>query len=249
MFQREQNAIEQQIRQYCASHGLPDPEAFVWAPIPFAGEWGISTNFFALAAANARQIKETSGQSLNVQQHAQELASSLAEALGTPLYLHPREPAPAMVQPFLDYGLYFAGLGFSVETSLHAMRLIMSGVFDEFPKLRVVLGHMGEGLPFWLKRLDNRYLLQVQIGAVTKLPRLPSEYFLDHFVVTTSGMTSAPVLKMCIEVLGSERILFAADYPYEDARESVRFLDAADIPSAQRDQIYRANAERVFGWP
>ena len=172
-----------------------------------------------------------------------------AEALGTPLYLHPREPAPAMVQPFLDYGLYFAGLGFSVETSLHAMRLIMSGVFDEFPKLRVVLGHMGEGLPFWLKRLDNRYLLQVQIGAVTKLPRLPSEYFLDHFVVTTSGMTSAPVLKMCIEVLGSERILFAADYPYEDARESVRFLDAADIPSAQRDQIYRANAERVFGLP
>jgi 2,3-dihydroxybenzoate decarboxylase len=172
-----------------------------------------------------------------------------AEALGTPLYLHPREPAPAMVQPFLDYGLYFAGLGFSVETSLHAMRLIMSGVFDEFPKLRVVLGHMGEGLPFWLKRLDNRYLLQVQIGAVTKLPRLPSEYFLDHFVVTTSGMTSAPVLKMCIEVLGSERILFAADYPYEDARESVRFLDAADIPSAQRDQIYRANADRVFGLP
>ena len=84
MFQREQNAIEQQIRSYCASHNLPEPEAFSWSPIPFSGEWGISTNFFALAAANARQIKETTGQSLNVQQHAQELASSLAEALGTP---------------------------------------------------------------------------------------------------------------------------------------------------------------------
>lgn len=170
-----------------------------------------------------------------------------AAALETPMYLHPREPAPAMVEPFLDYGLYFAGLGFAVETSLHAMRLIMSGLFDEFPKLRIVLGHMGEGLPFWLKRLDNRYLLQVQIGAVAKLPRLPSEYFLDHFVVTTSGMTSVPVLKMCIEVLGSDRILFAADYPYEDAQESVTFLDSADILSAQREQIYRTNAERVFG--
>jgi len=84
MFQREQNAIEQQIRSYCASHNLPDPEVFSWSPIPFSGEWGISTNFFALAAANARQIKETSGQSINVQQHAQELAISLAEALGTP---------------------------------------------------------------------------------------------------------------------------------------------------------------------
>lgn len=84
MFQREQNAIEQQIRQYCASHNLPDPEAFIWSPIPFSGEWGISTNFFALAAANARKIKEASGQSINVQQHAQELAISLAGALGTP---------------------------------------------------------------------------------------------------------------------------------------------------------------------
>lgn len=84
MFQSEQQAIEQQIRQYCASHDLPEPGAFNWSPIPFSGEWGISTNFFALAAANARRIKERSGQSINVQQHAQELASILATALGTP---------------------------------------------------------------------------------------------------------------------------------------------------------------------
>ena len=70
-----------------------------------------------------------------------------AQALDMPLYLHPREPAPSLVAPFLDYGLYFAGFGFAVETSLHAMRLIMCGVFDQFPKLRIVLGHMGEGLP------------------------------------------------------------------------------------------------------
>jgi 5-carboxyvanillate decarboxylase len=169
-----------------------------------------------------------------------------AEALDLPLYLHPREPAPALVAPFLDYGLYFAGFGFAVETSLHAMRLIMSGVFDRFPKLRLVLGHMGEGLPFWLQRIDNRYLLQVRIGAVRKMARLPSEYFLDHFVITTAGVMSAPALKLSLEVLGEDRILFAADYPYESVEEGVAFLDQVDITEAQRQKIYSRNAERVF---
>jgi 5-carboxyvanillate decarboxylase len=169
-----------------------------------------------------------------------------AQALDAPLYLHPREPGPGLVAPFLDYGLYFAGFGFAVETSLHAMRLIMCGVFDQFPKLRIVLGHMGEGLPFWLQRIDNRYLLQVKIGAVKKLPKLPSQYFLDNFVITTSGVMSAPALKLSIEVLGVERIMFAADYPYESVEEGVKFLDAVDIPDAQRRQIYAGNAERNF---
>jgi len=169
-----------------------------------------------------------------------------AEALDTPLYLHPREPSPGMVAPFLDYGLYFAGFGFAVETSLHAMRLIMCGVFDQFPKLRIVLGHMGEGLPFWLQRIDNRYLLQVKIGAVKKLARLPSEYFLENFVITTSGVMSAPALKLSIEVLGIERIMFAADYPYESVEEGVKFLDDVDITPSQRQAIYSSNAERYF---
>ena len=169
-----------------------------------------------------------------------------AQALDMPLYLHPREPAPSLVTPFLDYGLYFAGFGFAVETSLHAMRLIMCGLFDEFPKLRIVLGHMGEGLPFWLQRIDNRYLLQVKIGAVKKMKRLPSEYFLDNFVITTSGVMSAPALKLSLEVLGVERIMFAADYPYESVEEGVAFMDKVDITEAQRRQIYSGNAERYF---
>jgi 2,3-dihydroxybenzoate decarboxylase len=169
-----------------------------------------------------------------------------AEALDAPLYLHPREPAPGMVAPFLDYGLYFAGFGFAVETSLHAMRLIMCGLFDHFPRLRIVLGHMGEGLPFWLQRIDNRYLLQAKIGAVQKLPRLPSEYFLDNFVITTSGVMSAPALKLSIDVLGADRIMFAADYPYESVTEGVQFLDTVDITEEQRIKIYSTNAERIF---
>lgn len=169
-----------------------------------------------------------------------------AQALDIPLYLHPREPAPSMVAPFMDYGLYFAGFGFAVETSLHAMRLIMCGLFDEFPRLKIVLGHMGEGLPFWLQRIDNRYLLQVKIGAVKKLPRLPSDYFRDNFVITTSGVMSAPSLKLSLEVLGDDSIMFAADYPYESVQEGVEFLDTVDITEDQRQKIYCANAERIF---
>ncbi len=169
-----------------------------------------------------------------------------AQAFDMPIYLHPREPAPSMVSPFLDYGLYFAGWGFAAETGLHAMRLIMSGLFDRFPKLRMVLGHMGEGIPFWLQRIDNRYLLEVKIGAVDELPKLPSQYFLDNFVITTAGVTSMPALRLCLDVLGAERILFAADFPYEDDAEAVRFMDGADVTGDERKQIYETNACRVF---
>jgi 2,3-dihydroxybenzoate decarboxylase len=169
------------------------------------------------------------------------------ETTGLPLYLHPREPAPSMVTPFLDYGLYFAGWGFAVETGLHAMRLIMSGTFARYPKLKIILGHMGEGIPFWLQRIDNRYLLQVKIGAVTKLPRLPSEYFLENFVITTAGVTSMPALRLSLDVLGVQRILFAADYPYEDDAEAVRFLDGATLTQQERNLISCQNAERLLG--
>lgn len=155
-----------------------------------------------------------------------------AQALNVPLYLHPREPAPSMVTPFLDYGLYFAGWWFAVETATHALRLIMCGVFDRLTKLKIVLGHMGEGLPFWLQRIDNRYLLQVKIGAVKKLPRLPSEYFKDHFFITTSGVMSAPALHLSIEVMGEDNIMFAADYQYESVEEGVKFMDEVDISEA-----------------
>jgi 5-carboxyvanillate decarboxylase len=152
-----------------------------------------------------------------------------AATLNLPLYLHPREPSPSMIAPYLDYGLYFAGWGFAAETGLHAMRLIMCGVLDRYPDLRIVLGHMGEGLPFWLQRIDNRYKLQVRLGAVRDMPLLPSEYFLRHFVITTSGVCSEPALKLSLVVLGVERVLFAADYPYESVEEAVAFLDGVAI--------------------
>ena len=172
-----------------------------------------------------------------------------AESMGAPIYLHPRTPSPATIEPYLDYGLYFAGWGFAAETSLHAMRLIMAGVFDQFPNLKIILGHMGEGIPFWLDRIDNRYLLQVKIGAVREMARLPSEYFKNNFVITTSGMTYAAPLKLSTEVLGAHRILFAADYPYESLTEAVEFMDSAPVTQTDRHKIYHANAEALFGIP
>lgn len=170
-----------------------------------------------------------------------------ANALNAPIYLHPRTPGNGMIEPYLDYGLYFAGWGFAEETSLHAMRLIMSGVFDEFPNLKIILGHMGEGIPFYLQRIDNRYLLQVKIGAVEEMAKLPSEYFKDHFVITTSGVAQESSLQLSLDELGAERIFFAADYPYESVEEMVGFINGANISDEEKSQIFHANSERMFG--
>jgi 5-carboxyvanillate decarboxylase len=186
----------------------------------------------------------TRGEYLDAPKYAPILEA--AQALGLPLYLHPREPSPAMVRPYLDYGLYFAGWGFAAEAGLHAMRLIMSGTFDRFPKLTVVLGHMGEAIPFWLQRIDNRYALQRRIGAAPQLEKAPSEYFRENFVITTSGVCSAPALELSLKVLGASRVLFAADYPYESIAEAVEFMDRVAIDEEQRQAIYWRNAARVF---
>jgi 2,3-dihydroxybenzoate decarboxylase len=170
-----------------------------------------------------------------------------AEARNTPIYLHPRAPGQGMVQPYLDYGLYFAGWGFAAETSLHALRMIMSGVFEEFPKLKIILGHLGEGLPFHLDRVDNRYLLQVKIKAVKPLKKLPSEYFKENFVITTSGFFQQSALNLCYAELSADRILFAADYPYESVEDSVRFMDSAAIPTLDKKKIYHGNAQKLLG--
>lgn len=170
-----------------------------------------------------------------------------AQDLDMPIYLHPREPGPNWVGPYLDHGLYFATWGFAAETSLHAMRLIMSGTFDRFPKLRVVLGHMGEGIPFWLERIDNRYKGQVVVGANSALELLPSEYFRRNFVITTSGMTDNPSLRLAIDVLGVDRIQFASDYPYENAGDGVRALENAKISDEERVAIFETNAMKYWG--
>ncbi|WP_433173403.1 amidohydrolase family protein [Actinoallomurus sp. CA-150999] len=112
-----------------------------------------------------------------------------AEANRAPIYLHPR--APSMLAAYRDYGLPGAIWGYQAEAGLHAMRLILSGTLDRHPGLTVVLGHLGEGIPYWLRRIDNRHAFATRtVGAATPMPRLsltPSEYFRRNFVITTSG--------------------------------------------------------------
>lgn len=165
-----------------------------------------------------------------------------AQAHDAAIYIHPRKPAPSMYAPYADYQMDGAMYGFHMDTSTHAVRLLLSGLFDEFPKLKIVLGHMGEGLPFWLNRLDN-------IAASTKLAtikRKPSEYFLDNFVITTSAMFWDPILELSHKVLGPERILFGVDYPFAPSSVGTAWLDDAPLSDTDRQKIYSGNARRIF---
>jgi len=132
--------------------------------------------------------------------------------------------------------------GFHAEASTHAIRLLLCGVFDEFPELRIALGHMGEGLPFWLDRLDKIAARE----ELATIKRKPSEYFRDNFVITTSAMFWDPILKLSLEVLGPERILFGVDYPFAPSDVGTRWLDDAPISHKTRRMIYEENARRVF---
>lgn len=168
-----------------------------------------------------------------------------------PLYLHPTFPPDAHIEPYSQYGMMGALWGFGAETSLHAVRLIMGGVFDAFPKLKVVLGHMGEAIPFWLGRLDNRYANIVRRGGLEplgmkKLQRLPSAYFTSNFWVTTSGMNTNPPLEFCLKMLGEDRVMWAIDYPYEQTAEAVPFIRNAPLSEQAMKKLTHANAESLF---
>jgi 2,3-dihydroxybenzoate decarboxylase len=173
-----------------------------------------------------------------------------AEALDTPIYLHPQVPWKTMSAPFLDVGLDGAIYGFGVETGLHLLRMITTGVFDRFPKLTVVAGHLGEALPFWMYRLDymnragvvsKRYerMQPLQLGRV-------SEYLRRNVFITSSGFAWGPAIKFCQEVLGSDRVLYAMDYPYQHDLAEVVASDDLDMPADVKKAFFQTNAERVF---
>ena len=173
-----------------------------------------------------------------------------AEALGVPIYLHPTTPPAAMIAPFLPRGLDGAIYGFAVETGLHLLRMIVGGVFDRFPSLKVVVGHLGEGLPFWLFRIDFMHRSMVaskRYPGAGELRWKPSEYLKQNVWVTTSGMQWAPAILFCQQVLGIERVLYAMDYPYQFVPDEVKVTDSLPVSEAVRRKLYQENAERVFG--
>jgi 2,3-dihydroxybenzoate decarboxylase len=166
-----------------------------------------------------------------------------AEALGALIYLHPADPvSPA---PVLDghKGLRRATWEWTFETGSHALRLVFGGVFDRFPRAKLALGHLGETLPFLLWRFDSR--AGPEFYAV-KLAKLPSQYVKENIVVATSGMCSADPLACTLSALGHDRIMFAADYPFESLAEAAHFIDTAPIGEAVRNDICFNNAARIM---
>lgn len=173
-----------------------------------------------------------------------------AEVLNAPIYLHPRAPARTMSDPFNNYGMMGALWGFQAETGLHAVRLMLSEVFARFPRLQIVLGHMGESIPYNLWRLDYMSAAgRARRADPSSRAMLPSEIFKRNFSITTSGVEHPPVLRYALEVVGVDNIMFAIDWPFQPSRPAVTFMNEVDIPDADKAKIFYANAERVFHLP
>jgi gamma-resorcylate decarboxylase len=168
------------------------------------------------------------------------------ERLDVPFYLHPRPPMQG-VAPLYDGHPWLFGptWSFAAETSVHAMRLIGSGLFDECPRLNIILGHLGEGLPFYLWRIDNRNnWMKAPHKYAAKKP--VADYVRANFHFTTSGHFSTPALIDAISEMGADRVMYSVDYPFEDFSDAAEWFDRAEIAEADRRKIGRTNAMRLF---
>lgn len=167
-----------------------------------------------------------------------------AEALGVPVYLHPRDPLPGNQGIFEGHPeLLGAVWAFTVETATHALRLMTSGLFDRHPDLTVILGHLGETLPFAIWRIDHRISY---LGDLRKFSQPLTHYLQHNFYVTTSGNFRSQALAATLSELSANRVLFATDYPYESMREAADWFDTAPISAADRLKIGRTNAQQLF---
>lgn len=165
------------------------------------------------------------------------------QALDVPVYLHPID-FPEVPRTFAGHPVLMgATWGWGVETGTHALRLLFGGVFDRYPGTKLVLGHMGEALPFLRWRFDSRF--SVYPHGVT-LEKKPSEYFGRNILITTSGVCSAPSLIGAISEIGAESVMFSVDYPYESAKVAGDFIEAAPISDAEKELVCYKNAERLL---
>ena len=165
--------------------------------------------------------------------------------LDVPFYLHPRMQIPSRAQNYEGHPwLMSSPWGFAVETSIHSLRLCGSGLFDEFPTLRICIGHLGENIPFGLWRIDARMRFSPR-GYRGK--RLLGEYFREHFHITTSGNFNDPAFQCTLDVIDHDKIYFSADYPFERMEDAAGWYDSTSVISdAARRKIGRENAIRLF---
>ena len=165
-----------------------------------------------------------------------------ADALGTMIYLHPADPVAPL--PVLgDYKVLHRPMwGWGIETGSHALRLVVSGLFERFPKAKLVLGHLGETLPFLLWRFDSRAKLYGW-----SYPKLPSDYIKQNVWVTLSGMFSRAPLICALDALGRDRVMFSADHPFENALEAGHFMDTVPLDESLRADVAYNNAAKLLG--
>jgi predicted TIM-barrel fold metal-dependent hydrolase len=168
------------------------------------------------------------------------------EALDVPVYLHPRSPLPNQRRVYEGYPvLADSPWGFGAETAIHVLRLILSGLFDRFPGLRIILGHMGEGLPFLLPRVEHR--LRHMSSAVRGRQLKPVTFYLrENFYVTTAGAFRTQALIDTLLEIGADRLLFSVDYPYETVQEQTDWFDSLPISEEDHHKIGRTNAVQLL---
>ena len=172
-----------------------------------------------------------------------------AEALDVPIYLHPNTPSRDLIGPLLESGLDGAIYGFAVETGMHLLRIIMSGAFDRFENLKIVVGHLGEALPFWLFRLDFMHAAMVRAGRYENVKPLRlkiSDYMKRNVWITTSGMAWEPAILFVRSVIGADRVMYAMDYPYQFVAEEVEAMDRLPLGEDELRAFYQGNAESIF---
>jgi 2,3-dihydroxybenzoate decarboxylase len=168
-----------------------------------------------------------------------------AESLNVPIYLHPRNPSPAAMKAYFEgyEDLAFAAWGYSMDTATHFLRIVFSGAFDAYPKLKFILGHMGEGLPYWIHRLNDH----AQFSAKKRgLKRSPKEYLLENLYITCSGNFANPAFLCALTAFGIDNMMFSIDWPFESNKAGVEFLKHVPLSPADKEKFAHRNAERVL---
>jgi predicted TIM-barrel fold metal-dependent hydrolase len=168
-----------------------------------------------------------------------------AEALGVPIYLHPALPHPQVVKAYFDgyEELARAPWGFAVDTSCHFLRLVFSGLFDDCPKLKIILGHLGEGIPFAMHRLDTHSRAAAERRGLKKTPL---QYFKDNLLVTTSGNWYEPAFVCTLLAMGIDSMLFAIDWPYESNKVGMEFFNKLSLNDTDKHKLAHGNAEKLL---
>ena len=172
-----------------------------------------------------------------------------AEALNAPIYLHPTIPPKAVAEAYFGgfsppvTGVFAsAGWGWHIETAVHVLRMILGGVFDRHPKLQIVIGHLGEGIPFMLPRLNKNFPTEM-----TKLNRPVGAYLRENIHYTVGGFNFPATFQNLLAEVGVDRIMFSADHPWGSMAEARKFLDQVPVSEGDRERIAHGNAEKLFG--